>query len=91
MILTQLILLSFPSWKSLSPVIISRLLCNLLGSPECIFLCSAIMSNNHTAKIDGRCAKVWEKDYALSIEGELLFLHLNLQLSGNVQEKRIDS
>ena len=34
---------------------------------------------------------MWEKDYPLSIEGELLFLHLNLQLSGNVQEIKIDS
>jgi hypothetical protein len=61
MILTQLILLSFPSWKSLSPVIISRLLCNLLGSLESIFLCSAIMCDDHAAKIDGGCAKVWGK------------------------------
>ena len=49
------------------------------------------MCDNHAAKIGGRCAKVWEKDYPLSIEGELLFLHLNLQLSGNVQEIKIDS
>ena len=49
------------------------------------------MCDNHDAKIKGRCAKVWEKDYPLSIEGELLFLHLNLQLSGNVQEIKIDS
>ena len=49
------------------------------------------MSDHHDAKIKGRCAKVWEKDYPLSIEGELLFLHLNLQLSGNVQEIKIDS
>ena len=32
-----------------------------------------------------------EKDYALSIGVELLILHLNLQLSGNVQEKKTDS
>ena len=47
--------------------------------------------SNHAAKIDGGCAKVWEKDYALSIGVELLFLHLNLQLSGNVQEKKTDA
>ena len=51
MILTQLILLSFPSWKSLSPEIIAWLLCNLFGSTERIFLSSAIMCN-HAAKIE---------------------------------------
>ena len=91
MILTQLILLSFPSWKSLAPVSIARVFCNLFGLFERILWRSAIMSDHHDAKIKGRCAKVWEKDYPLSIEGELLFLHLNLQLSGNVQEIKIDS
>ena len=47
--------------------------------------------SDHAAKIEGECAKVWEKDYALSIGVELLFLHLNLQLSGNVQEKKTDA
>ena len=45
--------------------------------------------SNHATKIDGGCAKMRRKTTHLGVE--LLILHLNLQLSGNVQEKKTDS